>query len=322
MTPSNFLAVDVGATKVHAALGVVYSADRFEIQHSTQVPIAGVSSFCDLVDQVQPHLPRPLERIELGGGGAAGRLEAEVIHHKDYPCALNVGEARKRFHWPRVSLFNDTEAQAWILASNQCNQIARPIIRVPEAKLDNSGGAAVVAPGTGLGLAGFVKGKLIRSEAGHGPAPLVNIEAEIPFLRFVQSKLGAGELRLESLVCGQALAWCHEFHYGEQVSARDVTRLLKSHPKTIDTFAWYLGQAIRIAVMDFWATRGVYLFGGVLSRNPEILEIEPGVVRPALREGMLASATWRDVMERVPVFHLSDPNAAVKGIIIGAAYQG
>jgi len=323
MNATELLSLDIGGTKIHSAQAFVAGGSRPQIRQTARILVRKARSFCDALELLAPNLPVPLERIDVVGIGAKGRIEGESIVHDELPWPIDFGAARRRFGWKKVRPFNDTEAQAFSLADPECLKVAKPIVCVPRERLINDGNLGVVAPGTGLGMAGFSDKSgqvtMLRSEAGHLPFPVVDIEAQLGYMRFLQSKIGPGELRLEAAVCGQALAWNHEFHYGQVVSAMDMPQLLKTHPQSVDTFAWYLGQAIRSAVMAFWAVRGVYIFGGVPERNPEILEIEPGKPRPALIEGMLASATWRDVMERVPVYHLTDPDVAVKGIIIGSA---
>jgi glucokinase len=316
---------DVGATKTHTAEVVVHPKKRLEVLQTASVFTKEASSFCDLLDHLPPGMLKELPRVRSVGIGAAGVLKGARFVHPEIPYPVDVGRASRRFGWRTRTLVNDTEGQAWYLQLPQQQMGVKAIVKVPRHLLDASGGKALVVPGSGLGIAGWTHDEaLVRSEFGNTAVPVVDHRTQKPFLEFLEHKLpqkkkGKGRIRVETIVSGGGISLCIEFLYEVKINPREVREELHKYPKATALWAWYLGLTMRNAFLACWATRGIFLFGGVLERNPEILEPEPGQANPALLAGLYSIEKWDEETQRAPVLWITDPLAALKGVACATA---
>jgi glucokinase len=316
------LVVDGGATKLAVALVVVFKDGDSQVVKKTTVLLedalaAGARSFAEIMERcVAPALDLSMDVTKAFAIGAAGKIEADMVVLDKYPFPMDIGEARDRFGWTCVTILNDTEAQECYSQLPAESKLVRPVVHVPKDDLDMNGGTLFMAVGTGLGVAArTAEGAQIRSEAGN-----ISLSGSVdPKLRRVHArmcrKVSSETLRLETVVSGGGEALLHNcmrpWWRFRQAHAREMPELLRMHSDTASAWSWYLGHAVRDLAVTFWATQGVYLLGGVLDRNPELLNSGNG---SWFREGMLFMSKWREEVSRIPVFHVVDPDAAFKAL--------
>lgn len=199
----------------------------------------------------------------------------------------------------RVRLVNDLEAMAWSLPSLEEDEIES------WAEGDPVAGApmAVVAPGTGLGVAGFLPGLgVVATEAGHANfAPCGELEEAL--LAWLRERQGA--VSTEDLLGGVGLSTLHE-----GIARLRGVKAPRLDGAGIDQAAEAGDPIAREAVAVFWralggfsgnvaltlgARGGVYLAGGVAQSFAEMLPREEFLERFRDRPRM------RDYLTRIPI---------------------
>ncbi len=326
--------VDLGGTKAAVA--------QYEL-HPDNGPQKCVAAKCvgvadqplvEILRGVSLKLTHPLEDSRWFGIAAAGVLQGDTYVHERFPVPKDVGEAQRAFGWSPecVVKLNDTEAQTyWLIQPwEQIRRKSRPLVRA-NGHLKQSGNKVFIAVGTGLGIgfemvddSGPVSNVVIgRSEGGHLDLPDRSpFERHEELMRFIEAQNGSGTNRLESLLSGDGIALIDRFLYGSNVDSVSVRSVLADHPASVRVFNLYLGQAIRSLTVTVMATGGVWLWGGVLQRDPYIIEpldqhlrASNQAAHKALVEGMLFHPSRREVLEQINVFRVLDKQAAVKGIL-------
>ena len=175
---------------------------------------------------------------------------------------------------PALTLVNDLEA----LATEAPHLGAARLM--PLGGAPASGSRAVLAPGTGLGMA-FIDadGRVWPSEGGHAPlAPADALEREL--LGTLSDELGY--VSWEGALSGSGLvnlyrAMCHVWGNApaaltpSQVTARAVTMEDPVCHQTLDTWCGLLGNAAGALAVTACAHGGIYLGGGIAPRIADFI---------------------------------------------------
>jgi len=195
---------------------------------------------------------------------------------------------------------------------------------------------AIVAPGTGLGVAYGIEGpggyRVVASEGGHADfAPIGPLQEDM--LRALRAKFG--RVSYERVCSGSGLPNIYDFlkstgraaeppWLAERLAdaddpapviaeaALDDDRPCELCRETLRVFAAVLGAKAGNEALAVVALGGVYLAGGV---SPRIL---PALEGEAFRTGFLAKGRMRRLLERIPVHVVVTPEAP----LIGAACLG
>lgn len=307
------LVTDLGGTKLYGGIAR-RDGDRFIIRETASVLIAGVPTLPELIRRLcgKQGLDVDPKSFDAFSIGAAGRLVNGAFIHPPYSGPMSVNDCCAEFGWKQAVKANDGEALTWAVDPAVGVEV-ETIIGVPQDRwLSQNRGA--IGPGTGLARGFYFAGPppfVLRTEGGHAGLSVLNPRRQLPFLEFVASRLQTGEaLRREVVYSGRGLALAHEFVTGKAVPEFDVPGVL--HPDAAGLYAYWLGIEIRDVVMNCFGDAGpgaFYLAGGVLGRNPKIL------LRPELAEGMRAGETHAAVIDAIAVFHITDPNAQLKGAL-------
>lgn len=209
----------------------------------------------------------------------------------------------------RLRLVNDLEAMAWALPALTPDdletwQAGAPVPHAPQA---------IIAPGTGLGVAGFLPGHgALATEAGHmGFAPRDATEAAL--LAWLSARQGA--VCAEDLLSGLGLATLHE----GIAELRGIAVPPRSGPE-ISATAEAGCPVAREALAVFWrglagfcgdvalllgARGGVFLAGGV-ARAPSD--------RAAFLERFQDRPRMRAYLARVPIRRITHPQPGLLGL--------
>ncbi len=333
---------DLGGTKFKLAFAE-RTPDGWTILARSEVPSGGNSSFQAMLERAHAagNFPCALDQLQTFSLGAAGVCRNQVIHHEPYGVPMDVGAAGRTFGWQKILCLNDAEAQGYFLRLPECTTNARVVIGKDASVVNTEGGKLWVTIGTGTGVCQLLpNGTLLRTEAGNGALPTVWPSLLFPFYQFLEKKVhgqietepgeevvfgtvfyylpevvGNSTLRLETVLSGSGLALCYEFFKEEPISARAVTTVLDKNEPTADLFALILGMALRDMIVNNFSTSGVFLYGGVIDRNPELVIQKNGRPRKAFLQGLYACATHRNWVQDVPIYIVSDPDAALKGAL-------
>ncbi len=314
------VAGDIGGT--HARLGL------FDVEHGTATlrservysspKFPGLESILRaFVDEFHP--------VATGAAfGLAGPVHEGRVRTPNLPWEVDARGLKAVLGISQVVLMNDLEALAYgipLLASSE--------LVVLNAGVEAAGNRAVVAAGTGFGVAGLVwDGKRhhpLATEGGHTDfAPRNVLESE---LMLHLSKL-FGRVSYERVLSGAGLTNVYEFlrdtGRGEEPSwlterlagddrAKVISLCALDHSSALcslalDLFATVYGAVAGNVALLFLATGGVYLGGGIA---PKVLE---RLRDPALfRAAFVDKGRLKPVMEKTPVRVILDDRVAMRG---------
>lgn len=259
-----------------------------------------------------------------GGETVAGALLAAAGPVEGGRCKLTnaawiVDEERiaRELRLPWVRVVNDLEAVAAGLPDLDLRQ-TRPVgpdTAMPGAPM------AIVAPGTGLGVACVTIGpagrSVITSEGGH-----VSLAASSEFQDDVIHVLRRrfGRVSAERALSGPGLTNLHQAV--AELQGCDSPRLTPSEVtaaafdgsspachEAIDAFCSFLGGFAGDVALTFGARGGVYVGGGIVPRFVEHL------ARSSFHEQFVAKGRMRPYLERIPVRVILHPNPAFLGLM-------
>ena len=206
------LAGDVGGTKIF--LGLFRPRRRAAESHrDTVVPHARLPD----LGAVSLHFLRETSTaphdIEAAAFGVAGPITGARAHLTNVPWIVDLDALRRDVAIPRAYLLNDLEALAWsvpVLTSDE-------IEVVHEGRPDAGGNVALIAAGTGLGIALLpnVDGRLVprASEGGHVDFAPRNADEHALAEALTREY---GRVDIERVVSGPGLANIHRILHPHQ----------------------------------------------------------------------------------------------------------
>jgi glucokinase len=301
---------DIGGTSARFA---VLTGDTLgSIDH---LPVAQYRS---LIDAIDGYLGSHQDRNQIGAAvlGVASPVEdgRGVIINSQW--VIDAAELRTAFGFKSISLINDFEAIARALPFLG-EQDLKPLAggrRSPEESM------AVIGPGTGLGMAGVVRGggcsTIIPTEGGHAtlPGTTSREDAVIAHLRdkfgHVSAERALSGPGLENLY--SAIAAIDGLAVSSRTAA-EITRqaLDRSCPvsvEAVDMFCAMLGTVAGDLALMFRARGGVYIAGGIAPRIVDLL------ARSDFHARFTAKGRFEPYLERVPTAVIVSPDAAFLGL--------
>ena len=260
--------------------------------------------------------------VEAAAFGVAGPVRGRRAQLTNVPWVVDVDALARDLPVPQAHLLNDLEALAWSVTVLTGSEIA--VLR--EGEVDPTGNAALIAAGTGLGIAFLpnVNGRLVprASEGGHADFAARNVDE-----RTLQDALTLEYERIdvERVVSGPGLANIHRVLSNHQCAALTPFPSLDQLPaaisrsaldggcpqcvRTLEVFVSAYGAAAGNLALTVLSTGGIYLGGGIAPR------ILPALRWPVFTEAFLAKAPMDSLIARIPVTVILNPEAG----LIGAA---
>jgi glucokinase len=318
------LAGDVGGTKT--LLGLFRRAPaRPEPVAVRAYPTNDYDRFTDILSAFVADV-RPAGSIEAIAVGVAGPVVNGRARLTNIAWDISSGEIASWSGVGRTALLNDLEAMA-----NSVEVLTRSeLLTMQEGAPRPEGNAVVIAAGTGLGEAYLhrVDGRLrpVPSEGGHADFA-ARTDREIELLRMLRDLYG--RVDVERVLCGPGLVNLHRFtHRG-----RDCGPLAKAAPgdepaaisqaamagdcpaceEALEMFVEAYGSEAGNLALRGVATAGVYVGGGIA---PKIL---PLLQRGAFMDAFRTKPPMADLLARVPVRVILNPEAGVLGAAVFAA---
>ena len=317
------LAGDVGGTKIFLGLfsrnGARPKAIEIRSYRTLDFPDLGAVSLHFLREtSTAPH------DIEAAVFGVAGPITGTRAHLTNVPWIVDLDALRRDVAIPRAHLLNDLEALAWsvpVLTSDE-------IEVVHEGRPDAGGNVALIAAGTGLGIALLpnVDGRLVprASEGGHVDFAPRNADEHA-----LAESLNRdyGRVDIERVVSGPGLANIHRILHPHQCGT--LTPMPPSHDlpaaisraaleagcpsciRSLECFVSAYGASAGNLALTVLATGGVYLGGGIAPR------ILPALRWPCFLRSFLDKSPMDALISRVPVKVILNPRA---GLLGAAAY--
>jgi glucokinase len=309
---SRFLLADIGGTYARFAL-----ADERSIGATWSTE---VSSRASAIEAMRDFLATDQGNEPIDGAllAAAGPVEGGRCKLINAAWLLDEEEIGHALSLPWVRIVNDLEAIAAGLPELQPAQLHR---------IGPAGGGipgapmAIIAPGTGLGMASVIFGPagrtIVTSEGGHaGLASLGNhFDDIIAVLRRRYGRVSA-----ERVLSGAGLVnllqaiTALEGNASPRRTPSEVTAaaLDCSSPACVaamDAFCAFLGAVAGDVALTFGARGGIYIGGGIVPRFVDHL------ARSQFREQFVAKGRLHAYVERIPTSVILHPTPAFVGLM-------
>jgi glucokinase len=314
------LAGDIGGTKTNVAI--------FE-QEELGKPLAQRSfpsgKYDSLESIISEFLAEHQPQLTHACFGIAGPVKDGQVETPNLKWVVNGQALARTLNLERVGLINDLEATAYgieVLGAAQLHALN-------EGQAESGGHRALIAAGTGLGMAGlFYDGRHYRpiaSEGGHTDyAPRTAIEHEL--LNYLRDKIG-GHVSYERVLSGPGLfnvySFLREHKYGEEpgwlaeeIKAGDGSAAVaqaglagKSElaVKALNLFTEIYGAMAGNLALILKATGGLYVGGGIA---PKLIEkLKDGTFMRAFTDKGRMSA----LVSNIPVRVILDDKTALYG---------
>jgi glucokinase len=321
------LAGDIGGTKTVLALFPTEGDGVANAVHETRFPSADHASLEAIIERFLADTgATPL----AASFGLAGPVNGRRANITNLPWNINADSIAERFNIPKVFLLNDLEAIATAVPHLQGDDLHTLHPGHPVA----NGNRAVVAPGTGLGIAASLFNgsgyNAFPTEAGHSSFAPRSSE-QVALLEYLQQR--HGHVSFERVCSGKYLPGIYDFlleqgkHQqpdwlkDELAAVTDRTPIIVQAAlkhqadicdATLDLFVRVLGTITGNVALSFLATGGLYLGGGI---PPRILK---RLKQPDFSAAVTDKGRFSELCGAMPIHVILDPKVALHG----AAWAG
>ena len=314
------LAGDIGGTKTNVALFEIEETGKPLAQRS--FPSGKYDSLESIVEEfIAEHRPQ----LTHACFGIAGPVKDGQVRTPNLKWIVDGQTLAQTLKLERVNLINDLEATAYGIEGLGEAQL----LALNEGHEEHGGHRALIAAGTGLGMAGlFYDGRHYRpiaSEGGHiDYAPRTAIEYEL--LNYMRDQIG-GRVSYERVLSGPGLfniySFLRDHKYGEEpdwlaeqikegdgsaaVSVAGLGAKSELAVKALDLFAEIYGAMAGNLALLLKSTGGVYVGGGIA---PKLIEkLKDGTFMRAFKDKGRMSA----LVSNIPVRVILDDKTALYG---------
>lgn len=307
------LSADIGGTNSRFAVFSANSGD-LSLLDSTWFKSKDVTSFQDLLTKLSNSpLSTYLNKIESIVIAGAGPVEkGEVCSPPNLPWKIFKSDLNLLFPKASKYLINDFLSQAY----SSISKCGREAVTIKQG-LKKEGAIGVIGPGTGLGKAylNSLNGRYVGfpSEGGHAPFSPTN-QDEFDFLLFVRTKLGREQISWEDVSAGKSFSYMYEYLYKKELRPAEVSDLIKSGEAdlVLKMYARIVGRICMAFALEILATGGIYIAGGVLAKNRNVLEDS------AFVEEFLNSDKQKELLKDIPIYLIHNEDSGLWG---GAQYS-
>jgi glucokinase len=319
------LAGDVGGTKTFLGLFARGAArpDAVEMRSYRTLDFADLGAL--VLRFLRETSTRP-EDIEAASFGVAGPVAGTRAQLTNVPWVVDLDALRGDVSIPRAYLLNDLEALAWSLAVLTPAEIEV----LHDGQADVRGNVALIAAGTGLGIAllPHVDGQLVprASEGGHVDFAPRNADEQALAAALSQEY---GRVDVERVVSGPGLANIHRVLQPHQCTTLTPRPPIDELPAAISKAALEAGCPLCVRTLELFvsaygasagnlaltvlASGGVYLGGGIAPR------ILPALRWPIFMQSFLDKSPMEALISRIPVKVITNARA---GLLGAATYAG
>jgi glucokinase len=319
------IAGDIGGTK--ARLGLFeQNAEKLRLVVTERYTSREFDGLQAIIRRFLEQHPAGTSGIKAGCFGLPGPVVDGRVKVTNLPWEVVQSEVAACLGTTKVKLVNDLVSTAAAVPALGPDSLTE--IYAGNGETVRSGPCLVVAPGTGLGHALIHREgsgmTLLASEGGHANFAPTN-ELEIELLRYLQTKLP--HVSVESVLCGPGLYNIYSFlrDTGKGLETPELTASLASEDKAsvvtraaldgsqdicvqaIDLFCTLLGAHASNMALNFLATGGVFLGGGI---PPKIV---PALAKGGFLKGYLKKGKCLNRVEATPVFIIKDDQASLFG---------
>lgn len=306
---------DIGGT--HARLALARDGEPHDIR---VYPTADITSLEETLTGylADAKVSGPLARLSIAAAGPLiGAKGAREVVWRPAPWTIREADLREVFACDGIDLMNDFAAQA----------LSLPHLGPADLKRLGEGGTsvedgtrAVLGPGTGLGVAGLVRGGHRRwipivGEGGHVDlAP--SSDEEVVIFKILQERYG--HVSPERVISGPGLEALYQVLTAvrgetfENRSASDITEIARSGDETarhaIHLLNAWLGAVAGDVALTLGATGGVYISGGVIPALGDLFDAA------SFRTRFEAKGRFEFYTRAIPTWLVTRDNPALLGL--------
>ncbi|HZU23065.1 MAG TPA: glucokinase [Terriglobales bacterium] len=318
------LAGDIGGTNARLALFEGVGGELVMRAHGSY----RAHEFQSLEEIVRLFLAANPGKIEAACLGVAGPVMKNRVIATNLAWQVDGAALRRALNLPPVALLNDLVAYAYGALAMPPSQLVTLQAGAPVV-----GNRALIAAGTGLGVGGLLwhGGKLlpVPTEGGHADFAAID-DIGIELYRYLRGKFG--HVSFERVLSGPGLQNVYEFlrdtHRAEEPaelaqalsSTADVPAAISRFgiseqyaicEQALELFCRYYGACAGNVALNFIATAGLYVGGGIAIRT---------LAKPKLQAVFLETFTSKGrlspVVRAIPVMLIENEDAG----LIGAAH--
>lgn len=313
------LAGDVGGTKTLLGL-FAREATRpaaNEIRSYRTIDFPDLGALC--LHFLRETSTRPTD-IETASFGVAGPITGRRAQLTNVPWVVDLDALGNQLPDARAYLLNDLEALAWSVPVLTAEEIEV----LHEGQPDSHGNIALIAAGTGLGIALLprVNGRLVprASEGGHADFAARNADEQTLATALTKEY---GRVDVERIVSGPGLATIHRVLHPHQCATLTPMPSIEDLPpaisraalearcpvctRTLECFVSAYGASAGNLALTALSTGGVYIGGGIAPR------ILPALRQPIFMQSFLAKSPMDALISRIPVKVILNRRAALLG---------
>lgn len=303
------LAADIGGTNSRFAHFKTDLQSSLELIDSKWLATDEAGSFSELLEQLRDSdFSLGTDQADIVVIAGAGPVEDNNrIAPPNISWVIDLSPEEIGTDLKKVVLINDFVAQAYACHS-PVGQGAPTIIegdKLPE------GVTAVLGAGTGLGKAFLSENadgifQVFPSEGGHCLFPFTDTR-EVAFQDFYRQKSGETQITGNLVLSGKGLTFIHWFLAGEKLDPKEVASLFSPESETLAWAAKFYGRACRDYALEILPYGGLYIAGGIATKNPEIL------THQNFRDEFLNSPSMGHLLNKFSVCLLDDQNSGLWG---------
>ncbi len=302
----NILCADIGGTQARFA--------HFELENETlnlrkvhTCPTLSLNTTLDALEAAT-HCGIDPYKAHAHIWGIAGPIEENGVQAKltNAPLRLDFKDFLKHKNEPFL-LVNDFTLQAWASVSENIELL--PIIN---KNAPQRATRAILGAGTGLGTAALMPIKtkswsILQAEGGHTDMPFYGDE-ELDFANFAKDYLQQNRLSAEDILSARGLSLLHGYLHAEHIHPADAAQNFKEDSTQLRLYARFLGRFCKNWALNTLSMGGIYLSGGVLIKNPHILQ------NPSFKtEFYTAPKGMQGIIESIPVMLMTNEHAGLWG---------
>lgn len=310
----SILAIDIGGTNSRFAAFEAGPGNSLTMKEKVWLPSNEADSFEHLLEMLGesefPYTPQDFDIAVMALAGPVLRGVYCQVTNLDWGVDISSGDSP--FGFKRVVLLNDFAAQAYA-----CRTPAVQNCRiVKDAEISPTGTVGVIGAGTGLGhcalvplpSSGFVA---VPSEAGHITFPFETAE-ELDFCAFVKDRRSLPYCYGDEILTGKGLNVLHLYLTGEDLEPGEVAERMAAGGRTLEWYTKFTARCCRNYALSVCATGGLYISGGIVAKNPFVVE------NPLFLEEFSKTGSMEGLLRMIPVFLNDNQDSG----LYGAALRG
>lgn len=300
----HWLIADIGATTTRCAFvqGPGFALGKFQLFANDDYASAG-----DLLADFMADDDRSATNCALAVAAPIHGDDIEMIN-RDWRFSRSALAAELGVS--DIQILNDFHATAYALGSLDENSR----IEVGRATKYREGNLAVLGPGSGLGMAAWIgnkpNGDAMCGEGGHITVAGRNKD-EDEIIEKIRQRFG--HCSAERILSGPGLITLHRAMHGIDVAtSEEITgnRDDNQCQETLNQFFSFLGSVAADLALISGAFGGVYIAGGIVPACIEQLQTS------SFRERFEDKNRYRDYMQRIPTYVITDPVPGLLGLSV------